>query len=110
MSVLQMPAMRTRTRAQPGRNFGGLLGAAFNFPCCTVKLSMDFCSRYPAQCGSESGEEIAFLLGEDGAQVEQDAVFFNAGDYGNSVSRAAQALFQACGGIFFAGNTDGSRR
>src|SRR6267154_2994828 len=56
--------------------------------------------RYPGiyfklmKCPSEGLDQRRFLLREDGPQVEDEAIIFNAGDHRYAGGSAAQPLFE----------------
>src|ERR1700674_285222 len=58
------------------------------------------------QGGSECLDEQRLLLGEDGAEVENEAVVFDAGDHGNTGGGAAQTLLKFSRRITGAGDAD----
>src|SRR6266851_2529599 len=51
------------------------------------------------QHSSESLNQQRLLFGEDGAEVEDKPVVFDAGDDGDACRSAAQALFEFCRGV-----------
>src|SRR5450755_953907 len=62
-----------------------------------------------AERGGQGGGQLQLLFGEDGAQVEDDAIFLDAGDDGNAAGGAAQALFEFRGRITRAVDADDFR-
>ena len=50
------------------------------------------------QCRDKPGNEVRLLFGQDGAQVEQQAVVFDTGNHRQAFCHAAQTLFQLRGG------------
>ena len=58
------------------------------------------------QCRGEGLDEQWLLLGEDGPEVEDELVVFNARDHRNPCWRAAKPLLELCSGISGAGEAD----
>ena len=61
---------------------------------------------HSAEGGGESLCELGFLFGEDGAEIERQAVVFDAGDYADARRGAAEALLELRGGVAGAGDAN----
>src|ERR1700683_709849 len=58
-----------------------------------------------AKGGSQSFHQLWFLFGEDGAEIEDEPIVFDAGDYADACG-AAEALLELRGGVACAGDAD----
>jgi hypothetical protein len=62
--------------------------------------------RRLAEGCSEGSDKLGLLFREDGAEVEDQAVVFDAGDYADARGGVAEALFELSGGVAGAGDAD----
>src|SRR4029077_17195874 len=89
------PANRTRTSAQPRRSLGTGLLIRFSFPLLTLWATTPHypSNRVLAKSSRDGVEQQRLLLREHRAQIEDEAVVFDARNHRDAGRGAAEALF-----------------